>query len=64
MANALHLAERARHRVMADRVRDAAEQSGYKTAVSFRQRFNQAFQTSPREWRKRFTLLEQESLRV
>lgn len=45
-------------------IEQVAERSGYKTAVSFRQRFNQAFRTSPREWRKRFTLLEQESLRV
>lgn len=45
-------------------IEQVAERSGYKTAVSFRQRFNQAFQTSPREWRKRFTLLEQESSRV
>lgn len=33
-----------------------AEQSGYRTAVSFRQSFNRAFHVSPREWRRSFTL--------
>lgn len=33
-----------------------AEQSGYRTAVSFRQSFNRAFQISPREWRRAFAL--------
>lgn len=33
-----------------------AEQSGYRTAVSFRQSFNRAFQVSPREWRRAFSL--------
>ena len=35
-----------------------AEQAGYRTAVSFRQSFNRAFQVSPREWRRAFALNE------
>lgn len=35
-----------------------AEQAGYRTAVSFRQSFNRAFQVSPREWRRVFALNE------
>lgn len=35
-----------------------AEQSGYRTAVSFRQSFNRAFQISPREWRRAFALTD------
>lgn len=35
-----------------------AEQSGYRTAVSFRQSFNRAFQISPREWRRTFALTD------
>jgi len=34
-----------------------AEQSGYRTAVSFRQSFNRAFHVSPREWRRSFSLV-------
>ncbi|WP_115553830.1 GlxA family transcriptional regulator [Xanthomonas arboricola] len=33
-----------------------AERSGYRTAVSFRQSFNRAFQVSPRDWRRAFSL--------
>jgi len=35
-----------------------AEQSGFRSAVSFRQSFNRAFQVSPREWRRAFALTE------
>ncbi|MNV22945.1 HTH-type transcriptional regulator CdhR [compost metagenome] len=35
-----------------------AEQSGFRSAVSFRQSFNRAFRVSPREWRRAFALTE------
>ncbi|MCC7633988.1 helix-turn-helix domain-containing protein [Stenotrophomonas rhizophila] len=35
-----------------------AEHAGYRTTVAFRQGFNRAYQTSPREWRRMFALQE------
>ena len=39
-------------------IEQVAEQSGYRTPVSFRQSFNRAFQISPREWRRTFALTD------
>ncbi|MEV5118446.1 GlxA family transcriptional regulator [Stenotrophomonas indicatrix] len=37
-------------------IEKVAEQSGYRTAVAFRQSFNRAFHISPRGWRRTFSL--------
>lgn len=37
-------------------IEKVAEQSGYRTAVAFRQSFNRAFHINPRGWRRTFSL--------
>lgn len=37
-------------------IEQVAEQSGYRTSVSFRQSFNRTFHTSPRNWRRTFSV--------
>ncbi|MBN6152700.1 helix-turn-helix domain-containing protein [Xanthomonas sp. AmX2] len=39
-------------------IEQVAEQSGYRSAVSFRQSFSRAFQISPRDWRRAFTVMD------